>query len=515
MKKIYILLAVLTLTAVSCKKDFIDLLPEDTSSPGSFYQNDKQLQAAALAIYVPMRDVLVNDYFASEMHADNTHYQPSPSVRGTAYDYRESTADWNNNANNDYVNAVYIHCYTGISRANILIGRIPNAKDATDAGKGSAEGQAKFLRALYYFKLVRLFGGVPLHLTEVTKADEAFLPRSSAQQIYDQIIADAQDAIKLLPPPKMPVQTGEATKGAATVLLADVFVTLKRYAEAEILLNTLPAMGYGLILDSYAKVFNPANKNGIESVFDVQYLAIEGSTNQPNALPFQFLPRTTNTTKLTGAANVNTTSSGGWNRPGQDLIDAYEPNDKRLNLSIGIAEGTYDGNYWLNVTDAKSVVGYLPPAGKVGQAYIKKYLYPSAVAGATSSNWPIYRYAEALLLLAEALNEQGKSPLIPLNAVRSRAGLGDISSSDKDALRDIIFRERRVELAFENKRFHDLQRNPKGLAIMEAYAKKAKLTYPLLSPASFDIQAFKFLHPIPQSERGLNPALTQNPGYTF
>jgi starch-binding outer membrane protein, SusD/RagB family len=513
MKKTYLLIAALALTATACKKDFISLLPEDTLPEVNFYQTDEQLQAAAIAAYIPLRDVLTNDYFASEMHADNTHYQPAPNNRGSANIFRESGADWNNDGTNDYINSIYFHSYTGISRANILIGRIPGAKSATDAGKAKADGQAKFLRALNYFKLVRLFGGVPLYLTEVTQADEAFLPRASAEEVYAQIIADCKDAIAELPAPEFP-QTGEATRGSATVLLADVYVNLKRYDEAEVLLNTLPAMGYKLILTGYADAFSPANKNKEESLFEVQYQTVAGNGNQPNTFPQSFLPKTTNTTLITGAPSSNTVSTGGWNKPVQDLIDTYETGDKRLEASIAVAEGTYDDSYVMTLSANKSILNYVPAAGKVGQPYIKKYLdLPFIVAGSSSANWPIYRYAEALLLLAEALNEQGKSPLVPLNAVRNRAGLGDITETNKDVLRDIIFHERRVELAFENKRFHDLQRNPKGLAIMEAYAAKAKATYPLLSPTAFNIQPYKFLLPIPQPERDLNPDLTQNPGY--
>jgi hypothetical protein len=313
----------------------------------------------------------------------------------------------------------------------------------------------------------------------------------------------------------MPKQTGEATKGSATVLLADVYVTLKRYPEAEVLLNTLPAMGYGLNLASYEDAFKPTNKNSKESMFEVQYLTVTGNGNQPNPLPFHFLPRTTDSKLITGAILTNTTGSGGWNKPVPDLIEAYETGDKRLEASIAMAEGTYDASYFMILSANKSVLNYTPAAGKVGQPYSKKFLYPAELTGNSSVNWPIYRYAEALLLLAEALNEQGKSPLAPLNAVRNRAGLGDITETNKEVLRDIIFHERRVELAFENKRFHDLQRNPKGLAIMQAYAVKAKATYTMLPATAFDIQPYKFLLPIPQSERGLNPDLTQNPGYSF
>jgi hypothetical protein len=516
MKKIYIILTVLIFMGTGCSKDFIDLVPEDSLSPSTFYQTDAQLYQGVIAAYVPLRDLLVNDSFASEMHSDNTHYQPSPSNRGTANIYREAPADWINDANNDYTNAIYYHCYTGISRANIVIGRIPDAKLATVAGKAKADGEAKFLRAFNYFKLVRLFGGVPLHLTEVTKADDAFLPRATVDQVYAQIIADAKDAISELNPPVFTSnkQGGEATKGSATVLLADVFVTLKRYAEAEALLNTLPAMGYTLNA-VYDDAFKPTNKNSRESMFEVQYLEGTAVGTQPNALPFTFLPKTANSTVITGAPSTNTTGNGGWNKPTPDLISTYETGDKRLPASIGMAEGTYDATYNMTITANPSVVGYVAPAGKVGQPYIKKFLHAPFVAASNSNtNWPIYRYAEALLLLAEAQNEQGKSPLTALNALRPRTGLGNITETNQALLRDIIIHERRVELAFENKRVHDLQRIPNGLSIMQAYAIKAK-TYPLVPATAFDIQPYKFLFPIPSPERGLNSLLTQNPGYTF
>lgn len=504
------------LSATSCKKDFIDLNPLDRLAPETFYQTDAQLQQAAIAAYVPLRDLLVNDYFISEMRSDNSHYQPAPTNRGTAIVFRENVSDWNNDANNDYVNAVYYHCYTGISRANILIERIPQASSATDAGKMRADGQAKFLRALNYFKLVRLFGGVPLYLKETQNANDATLPRASAEQVYTQIIADARDAINELQAPTKFPQSGEATKGAATMLLADVYLTQKRYAEAETLLNTLPAMGYGLNTN-YADAFATTNKNSKESIFEVQYLEGTAKGTQPSNFIFQFLPRTATTALVTGTAfPTSTTGTGGWNTPTQDLIDTYEAGDKRLDASIGIAEGAYDASYYLVISANKSVLGYTPAAGKIGVPYTKKYLHgPYVATNNSNDNWPIYRYSEALLALAEAQNEQGKSPLTALNAVRTRAGLAAITETDQSKLRDIILHERRVELAFENKRFHDLQRSTKGLAIMQAYAAKAKTTYSFLSPTAFDIQQYKFLFPIPYPERGLNSQLTQNPGYSF
>ena len=517
MKKKYIAIAFLFMLSVatSCKKDFVDLLPEDSVAPDKFYQTDEQLQQAAIAIYVPLRDMLVNDYHTSEMRSDNTHYLPNPVNRGTATVYRENVSDWNNDANNDYVNAVYYHCYTGISRANILIGRIPNAARASAEGKTKADGQAKFLRAFFYFKLVRLFGGVPLYLAEVTKADEAFKDRATVEQVYAQIIADATDALNELKAPGAFPQTGEATKGSATMLLADVYATLKRYAEAEVLLNTLPGMGYGLNA-TYAQAFLPTNKNSKESLFEVQYLEGNSATSQPNAFIFQFMPKTTTTVLITGNVPSNT-SGAGWNIPSFDLLADYEANDQRLPASVGIAEGTWDASFIMRITAVKSPVGYTTPAGLNSTAFIKKYVHgPYTVASNSGENWPIYRYAEALLLLAEVLNEQGKSPLVPLNAVRRRAGLlTDVTTNSQVTLRDIIMHERRVELAFENKRFNDLQRMPNGLAIMQAYGVKAKATYSHLESNAFSIESHEFIYPIPLPERNLNPGMKQNPGYAF
>lgn len=512
MKKIYILFALLAVSATSCKKDYINLLPEDQYTDATFYKTEDQFKQAVIAAYAPLRDVLLNDYFTSEMRSDNTIYQAYPSVRGTAYIYREQISDFTNTPTNDYVNAVWQHCYTGISRTNIVIERLA-AANFTDAVKRPLDGQARFLRAWYYFKLVRLFGGVPLFLKEVTRADDAFLPRSTAEQVYAQIITDAQTAISELNAPAKFPQTGEATKGSATVLLGDVYVTLKRWADAETTLSTLAGMGYDLNAN-YADAFTPTNKNSKESLFDVQYL--EGNTlgTTPNVLTFHFLPRSTNTTVITGNA-INNSSTGGWNTPTTDLIQSYEANDKRLDASIGMAEGTYNSSNLFTYSANKSVVNYVPAAGKVGVPYIKKYVHaPLAFIQGSSDNFPIYRYADALLLLAEAQNEQGKSPLASLNRVRSRAGVAITNETNQGLLRDIIAHERRVELAFENHRWHDLTRTGKAVDVMNAFGRRLRTEVTYLTPDAYNVTTNKLLFPIPQPEVDLNPGvMIQNPGY--
>jgi hypothetical protein len=514
MKKTFLFGTILLFTMASCKKDFIDLLPQDSLSPATFFKTEAQLKQAVVAAYVPLRDLAINDYFTSEMRSDNTHYQPIPSNRGTAFVHRENISDWIDDPTNAYSNAVYFHCYNGISRANIVLGHLATATNLTAAATAEIEGQAKFLRAFNYFKLVRLFGGVPLYLKEVTKADEAFLPRSTADQVYTQVLADATDAVsKLLPPAKFP-QTGQATKGSATMLLADIFMTQKKYAEAETLLNTLPAMGYALNTN-YADAFLTTNKNSKESLFEIQYLEGTAAGTAPSNFIYQFLPRMTSTILITNNATANS-GTGGWNIPSFDLISAYEPGDKRLDASIAVAEGTVNSSDLMVVTANKSIVGYVPAAGKVGIPYTKKYLHlPHVATNNSNDNWPVYRYADALLLLAEAQNELNKTgaALTNLNVIRARAGLAASTETNQASLRTIILHERRVELAFENHRWHDLVRTGTAIQVMTTYGIKAKATYSNLLPNAFSITADKLLFPIPQSEREINPQLTQNPGY--
>ncbi|MDB5146918.1 MAG: RagB/SusD family nutrient uptake outer membrane protein [Mucilaginibacter sp.] len=512
MKKIYILIALLAITATACKKSYIDLTPKDSYTDANFYQTADQFKQAVIAAYAPLRDVLVNDYFTSEMRSDNTIYQPYPSNRGTAYLYRENISDFTNTSTNDYTNAVWQHCYTGISRTNIVIERLAASTTIDAATKAPIDGQAKFLRAWYYFKLVRLYGGVPLFLKEVKKADDAFLPRSTADEVYNQLIADANDAIKELAAPAKFPQTGEATKGSATMLLADVYATQKKWADAETLLTSLAGMGYGLNAN-YADAFLPANKNSKESLFDIQFLQGTDAGATPNVLSFHFLPRSTNTSVITSTA-VNNSGTGGWNTPTQDLISSYEPGDKRLDASIGIAEGTYNASDLFSYSANKSIINYVPAAGKIGVPYIKKYEHGLSFNTGSNDNFPIYRYADALLLLAEAKNEQGKSPLTELNTVRTRAGLPPTITADQATLRDIILHERRVELAFENHRWHDLTRTGKATEVMNAFGVRLKQQVSYLSPDAYNVTANKLLFPIPQPEVELNPGkMIQNPGY--
>ncbi|MBD8487370.1 RagB/SusD family nutrient uptake outer membrane protein [Echinicola sp. CAU 1574] len=513
LKNIYWLF-ILNIGLLSCSEDFIDLAPEDQQSGNSFFQTEEQFYQALAAAYTPFRDLLVNDFFTGEMRSDNTHYEYSDINFGTAYIYRRSIADFNDDEFNSYSNAVYFHAYKGISRANIVLDHLESVS-LPEETYNDISGQAKFIRALNYFYLVRYFGNVPLYLHEVTSTDGAFLAQSSQKEVYEQIIQDCTESIAQLSAPSKFPQNGMATKGSATMLLGRVHLRQGNYAEAESLFKSLEAIGYGL-LDNYADVFNINSKNSIESLFEIQFR--EGDQGgQQNGFVYSFLPRTTNTSIVTGVA-TNNSGTGGWNTPTPEIIAAFEPGDKRKDISIGIAEGTYDASNYFDITANKSIVGYVPEEGKVGVPYIKKYITPHSLPNNTDNNWPIFRYADALLSLAEALNEQGKSieALSYLNQVRDRAfgeNINRVTVSDQTELRDIILHERQVELAFENHRWHDLVRSGKAVSTMNAFGIKQKERFDYLITSTYMVDDHRMLFPIPKSEIDLNPDLIQNPGY--
>ncbi|QNL51050.1 RagB/SusD family nutrient uptake outer membrane protein [Olivibacter sp. SDN3] len=512
----YILLAAFAMPLASCK-NALELVPEDQVSGANFFKTTADFTQAINAAYNPLRTV-GPDYYTGEMRSDNTHYEFNPAIQGTAVKMRMDIADFTNDASNNYSNQIYYDSYKGISRANIVLARVDQA-DISEDERSNFKGQALFLRAFYYFKLVRYFGGVPLYLQEVINETDAFLPRSSQEEVYNQIITDATSAIELLAPPTTFPQSGYASKGSATMLLADIYATLKQYDRAETLLLTLEPMGYGL-LNNYADVFSTVNKNSRESIFEVQFMQGLETGVQSNFI-YIFLPKCYNTALVTYGVPTNNTATeangGGWNTPTQDIINAYEPGDTRLEASIGIAEGNYDGSYYFTLSAQRSIVNYQAPEGKTGVPFIKKYLNPHTDVLNTDDNWPVYRFADALLLLAEAQNEQGKmqEALANLNRVRSRAmpRISPLATNGQEDLRELILHERRVELAFENHRWFDLIRAGEIIGVMNAYGTKLKETHTYLLPGSYQVDEAKLLYPLPFAEVGVNPELIQNPGY--
>lgn len=509
MKKILYIIIISTFGLKSCSSDFIEIAPQSSVTTGNFYKTQAQFDQALMGAYASLRDVKgsIASWVMGEMRSDNTHYEYNNLNRGTSLSEREDLTGFLDDNANSYTSSKYNSSYTGIARVNQILDNIEGT-DIPQQAKDNFIGQAKFIRALLYFELVRFFGGVSLHLKAVEGASEAYLPRSSVAEVYGAIEEDLQDAVQKLPEASFP-QNGLATRGAARTLLGDVYLTQKKYSEAETELIAVTPAGYELLPD-YASVFSVNNKNSRESIFEIQYQ--EGDQGQHSNFLYPFIPLSADVRMITGIVSQNR-NAGGWNTPTQEMIDTYEPGDHRLEASIAIAEGTGPVGAMI-LESVKSPVGYITPSGKRSYAFIKKYLNPHSIENNTDDNFPVYRYSDALLLLAEALNEQGKSSeaLSYLNPVRVRAGLAPSTETDQSLLREIIAHERRVEFAFENKRWLDLVRTDKAIEVMNQHGEYLKALHPILRDVSYNVTPHRLLFPIPQREI-LIGSLEQNPGY--
>jgi starch-binding outer membrane protein, SusD/RagB family len=496
MKKSILFIWLAGLALSSCKDDFLTITPETALSSATFFTKEADFQQAVNAAYVPLRTI-VNDraWLLGEMHSDNTYYARNPLFGAT--EQQEDIADFaiptaNGVTANTHVLNQYRQDYQIIARANQILAAIDKVEFGADS-KNNLKGQAYFLRAYAYFELVRYFGKVPLHLTPVMSREEAALPLATEADLYTQIVKDAGEAVKLLPV-RSKQEAGRATSGAARTLLANVFIVQKKWAEAEKLLKEVVDSKEYILIENYADVFSSStsNKNNSESVFEVQFL--EGSAGLNGNFLYQFMPRPMTAAELvtiTGTSNTQSLDAEGNNIPTPDIIAAYEPGDERKDASIGYI--TLSGSARTN---------------KV-YPYIKKYAKTHALHNNHGTNWPVYRYSEVLLFLAEALNEQGKGGEAAgyLNQVRKRASLGEAQGD----LREAIYQERRVELAFENKRWLDLVRTGRAIAVITAYGQRLKdnpqaYYYPEgTKPRSHAFSNITLTYALPADEAALSP----------
>ncbi len=511
MNKLYVLLITASIFW-GCSENFLSRTPEDSLTSGDFYKTAEQLDQALIGAYQVLRQTkgFVNEYVMNEMRSDNTHFEYNNTQRGTYVLDMEKADEFLDDANSQIVINAYYYGYLGISRANSVITNAVKV-ELSDADFARIMGQAKFLRALFYYDLVRYFGRVPVYLKQVTSTDEAYVQRSSVEEVYNTIIDDLKDAVIKLNPPVFP-QNGRANQASARMLLADVYIALKKFQLAENELRIISKMGYGL-LPNYASVFYLTNKNSVESIFEIQYL--QGNQGQQSNW-YQFLPLSNDLSKITGITSMSAAGGGGWNVPTKKLIDSYEPNDSRLDASIGVAEGSgVVGN--MIIENVKSIVNYTTPLGKRTYFFIKKYVQPHREVYNCDNNFPVYRYSEVLLSLAESLNEQDKQSeaLTYLNMVRQRAGLANKTETNKVLLREIIAHERRIEFAFENKRWFDLLRTGKAIEVMNEngeYIKGVHSTEAYLPSNSYNVTEQRLVFPIPYREIQISK-LEQNPGY--
>ncbi|WBO85331.1 RagB/SusD family nutrient uptake outer membrane protein [Hymenobacter yonginensis] len=500
MKKIlYPILAALLVTT-SC--DILDKEPLPSITPVNFFQNADDAEAGISAAYDALQqegNYGLDLIAMGEMPTDNASSTNGDVTDLDRFTWRPTTKQ---------VRTIYTAAYIGINRANAVLKYVPTIT-MPEARRNQILGEARFLRALHYFNLVRLYGGVPLRLEPTETGDPAVLnlSRASADQIYAQIVDDLTQAAQLAPVGDATSRT-RATRGSVNGLLARVQLTQRNWAAAGTAAAQVVASGF-YTLEATPKGLYPAN-NRRESVFEVQFA---GADDGGNIFPDVALPAPPATFSFP-KFNIPTPELLGGGPNGADTT-TYAPNNpqqRRTDLRWA---------YLGNVTGGRDHVSYVdggPGTGNDDGAFV--YKWPGNPNSFNSpDNTYVIRYADVLLMQAEAANEQGQTAaaLPPLNQVRTRAGLAALTAASPEAasqatLRNEIDRQRRLELAFEGERWFDLLRYTRHEAA-QAGVNHPKDALDAIQEKLTRRDVNYLLLPIPQQETNTNPNVTQNPGY--
>lgn len=493
MKKIiYSLFTAAAMMSVSCS-DFLDSFPPYAVDP-DVTVGDAEAIALTNGCYSPLQSSnLYNQRIWSlDIIAGN-----SEVGAGGGDDGIETIQCANFAAASDNGFALYIwrSPWVGIGQCNIVLNSIPDS-GASTAVKERSMGEAYFLRAHYYYILVRLFGGVPLKLAPHTATDPTDIARSSLEECYAQIIDDCKKAVDLLHPKSTydASDRNRVSKESALAMLADIYLTWQpgqHYAEVVEICDEIAALGYDLTKYDFADNFGVQADNSLEALFTVGY---SGSTQ------YDFWSGDNQASWLSafmGPRNSNLVAGGyGWNQPTEEFMSQWEEGDLRKAVTVFYKDcPAYEG------TD------YQPAWSNTGYN-VRKFLVSKSVSpeyNTSPADFVVYRYADILLKKAEALNEQGLTDQAcePLNIVRRRAGLEDVPKGlTQEAMREKIIRERRMELAFEGHRYFDLIRIQNGDYALEFFRSIGK-----------NVTRERLLLPIPLTEMDSNHAMTQNPGY--
>lgn len=499
MKKIFYFILFAAALFSSCSDD-LDLQPISSATTETFYKSTNDFISGVNAVYNDLKaypDRLLN---LSETRSDNLYAVSDGGVR----DWEGINSFHKTIAANPYVSEAWLSDYNGIYRANVLLDKLTTNGDViTDATlRKRLEAETKFLRAFYYFDLVRWFGKVPVITTPVSVAEALTIPRSPVADVYTQIVSDLQFAVTNLPETYATADKGRVTKFAAQGVLALVYMTrsgptyniegpglgLNEWSQALTLLNSIIGSGKYSMLAKYSDIFSYANENSAEVIFDVQYITgqnpVLGST-----FPWVLVPDTwfqAQGKAVQGGLTIRPVSSL--------LISSFETGDVRKDFSI-VPTYTYNGT----VED---------------RPFFRKYVDLTKVPS-NRLDWPInfivLRYTDILMMKAECIlngatgGTQADVDAI-VNSVRKRAGLTTTVSNVTKAQ---LMTERQKEFMAEGSRWHDLVRSGLVESIMSSF-----ITAVDVQKQMQPFQTNYIIYPIPQSEIDVKNGLyTQNAGY--
>lgn len=489
MKKLIQLFAICIVAALPSCTRFLEENPRSNVTVANYYQTESDAISAVNSIYGYLNSISTGStagvyhstfWVAAGLSSDEMQNNQLASP------HFDQLATFTHTPQNSGLEEIWAMHFKTITIANIAIERIPQIS-MNVALRARLVGEAKFLRALMYFNLVRMFGEVPLILEE----NAPLLPAPATEDaIYAQIVTDLTDAEADLPLSyQIGSGRGRATRGAAAAILSKVYLTREDWTNAAAAAKRVIDSNQYELWQDFADVFKHSSRNGKEAIFSVGFGDAGGAIIFWEAGQFnvRLLPN-----QLSDEGVIN---AQGWQIPTEHLYDAYDVDDRRREVTfiteINGPSGTYNirpfiQKYWDRVAE---------PTGNE-----------------SSNDFPVIRYADVLLIYAEANNELGNADLAHdyINMVRERARFNgttylntvpDYENLSQQQMREAIIEERRMEFVAEGQRWFDLART----GMLET---KVPLAKPGINPTETH-----YLFPIPQREIDLNPALTQNPGY--
>ncbi len=487
MHKKYNLIIVLligTLISVSCKKSFLQEAPRTVTINDLINNPRDGAQRLIGSVYSKLYDWEVHSFSwigITSITSDDADKGSDPGDSGTDKDLMDG---WTFDPTNLSFDEVWSGNFEGIGRATYVLKFIP-AMNIAAQDKDRYIGEAKLLRAYFYWNLVRTFGGVPKidHVLESQADIQSASIRVSATEIYAFIEEDLNDAIAKLPVTISASENGRVSKGAARALLAKVSLYQQKWGQAKAMCDAIITGGQYALLPNVAIIWREVGEFSSESIWEVNAIG----TTPNKGVSGYFLVQAPR-----GPGGLG----WGFNTPTTDLYNAFEPGDQRRAATIMQRGQTLWDGFVVNSGAPNQYYNYKSYVSKTMETF-------NGDDYNTNKNLRIFRYGEILLIKAEAENELNDTTASKnaLNQLRVRAGLGPINAINKATLRNNIYKERRVEMAFEHDRMFDLRRTGRASAVLQALGK------PYSSPKHD-------LFPIPQHQIDLSAGrISQNPGY--
>jgi hypothetical protein len=485
-----------SLIAITSCADFLDESDKSNFTLDNYFTKPEHATSAVNSIYQSLQPIMSSGFGGGPWMMTEFATGLADTELGQAQNSL-FVMNLDNTSDNGYGQTYWTSFYLGIANANVALAEIPGM-NMDETAKNKLLGEARFLRAYYYFNLVQIFGRVPLITDPIDLSSENLYPdQAEPAAVYDQIVADLQEAEKS--GLAWRDASGRVSMGAVKSLLSSVYLTMagyplqkgnEYYALAASKAKEVMDSNTFSLFDSYAALHNPSMKNLGENIFMAQFVAyILPSSWQVSIIPYN-----------RGISNYSAETGGIFAQ--EAFVKSYEPGDKRA-----AEKEFYYTSYTLRSDRTKSL--------ELGDYYIFKHFDELAQTSTTSSsmNWPILRYAEVLLIFAEASNEANgpnSDAYAAVNQIRSRAALAPLQNLSKEQLREAIWREKFFELSFENKTWFDMVRIRKGFNVttrqFEDYVGHKFVYGPTVTER-------ELLFPIPTAEVRNNPKLVQNPGY--